>query len=281
MNLAQIDPVALSIGSLQLRWYGLMYLAGFGLGWMLGRWRASRPGSGWTGPDVDDLLTCVMIGIILGGRIGYVLFYDLPVYIHDPMEIMRIWNGGMSFHGGLLGVLGAFWYFARTRGRTFLEVSDFIAPLIPQGLFFGRLGNFINGELWGKVSDAPWAVVFPGAGPLPRHPSQLYEAALEGLLLFIMLWVFSLKPRKVGAVSGLFALGYGVFRFAVEFVRMPDVQLGYLAFGWLTMGQLLCVPLILAGAWLLCRKAPVLAPRMSQAEHKDAPRNKQPKGRKK
>ena len=281
MNLAQIDPVALSIGSLQLRWYGLMYLAGFGLGWMLGRWRASRPGSGWTGPDVDDLLTCVMIGIILGGRIGYVLFYDLPVYIHDPMEIMRIWNGGMSFHGGLLGVLGAFWYFARTRGRTFLEVSDFIAPLIPQGLFFGRLGNFINGELWGKGSDAPWAVVFPGAWPLPRHPSQLYEAALEGLLLFIMLWVFSLKPRKVGAVSGLFALGSGVFRFAVEFVRMPDVQLGYLAFGWLTMGQLLCVPLIMAGAWLLCRKAPVLAPRMPQPEHKDAPRNKQPKGRKK
>ena len=281
MNLAQIDPVALSIGSLQLRWYGLMYLAGFGLGWLLGRWRASRPGSGWTGPDVDDLLTCVMIGIILGGRLGYVLFYDLPVYINDPMEIVRIWNGGMSFHGGLLGVLGAFWYFARTRGRTFLEVSDFIAPLIPQGLFFGRLGNFINGELWGKVSDAPWAVVFPGAGPLPRHPSQLYEAALEGLLLFIMLWVFSLKPRKVGAISGLFALGYGVFRFAVEFVRMPDVQLGYLAFGWLTMGQLLCVPLILAGAWLLCRKAPVLAPHMPQAEHKDTPRNKQPKGRKK
>ena len=281
MNLAQIDPVALSIGSLQLRWYGLMYLAGFGLGWLLGRWRASRPGSGWTGPDVDDLLTCVMIGIILGGRLGYVLFYDLPVYINDPMEIVRIWNGGMSFHGGLLGVLGAFWYFARTRGRTFLEVSDFIAPLIPQGLFFGRLGNFINGELWGKVSDVPWAVVFPGAGPLPRHPSQLYEGALEGLLLFIMVWVFSLKPRKTGAVSGLFALGYAVFRFAVEFVRMPDVQLGYLAFGWLTMGQLLCVPLVLAGAWLLCRKAPVLAPHMPLVEPKAGPRNKQPKGRKK
>jgi len=178
-------------------------------------------------------------------------------------------------------VLSAFWYFALTRGRTFLEVSDFIAPLIPQGLFFGRLGNFINGELWGKVSDVPWAVVFPGAGPLPRHPSQLYEGALEGLLLFIMVWVFSLKPRKTGAVSGLFALGYAVFRFAVEFVRMPDVQLGYLAFGWLTMGQLLCVPLILAGAWLLCRKAPVLAPHMPQAEHKNTPRNKQPKGRKK
>ena len=286
MNLAQIDPVALSIGSLQLRWYGLMYLAGFGLGWMLGRWRASRPGSGWTGPDVDDLLTCVMIGIILGGRIGYVLFYDLPVYISDPMEILRIWNGGMSFHGGLLGVLGAFWYFARSRGRSFLEVSDFIAPLVPQGLFFGRLGNFINGELWGKVSDVPWAIVFPGAGPNPRHPSQLYEAALEGLLLFIMVWIFSSKPRKTGAVSGLFALGYGIFRFAVEFVRMPDVQLGYLAFGWLTIGQLLCVPLILAGLWLLCRKAPVLAPHVPPVENKARPgvkssSGKSSKGRKK
>ena len=279
MNLAQIDPVALSIGSLQLRWYGLMYLAGFGLGWMLGRWRASRPGSGWTGPDVDDLLTCVMIGIILGGRLGYVLFYDLPVYINDPMEIVRIWNGGMSFHGGLLGVLGAFWYFARSRGRSFLEVSDFIAPLVAQGLFFGRLGNFINGELWGKVSDVPWAIVFPGAGPNPRHPSQLYEAALEGLILFFMVWIFSSKPRKTGAVSGLFALGYGIFRFAVEFVRMPDVQLGYLAFGWLTMGQLLCVPLILAGLWLLCRKAPVLAPHVPPVENKARPGGKSSSGK--
>ncbi|WP_297671287.1 prolipoprotein diacylglyceryl transferase, partial [uncultured Desulfovibrio sp.] len=256
MNLPHIDPVAFSIGNLQLRWYGLMYLAGFALGWVLGRRRAARPGSGWTPPDVDDLLTCVMIGIIIGGRLGYVLFYDLPVYIADPMEILRIWNGGMSFHGGLLGVLAAFWYFAHARGRSFLEVSDFIAPLIPQGLFFGRLGNFINGELWGKVSDLPWAVVFPGGGPAPRHPSQLYEALLEGLALFMLVWIFSAKERKVGAVSGLFAVGYAVFRFAVEFVRVPDAQLGYLAFGWLTMGQLLCVPLFLAGLWLLCRKAP-------------------------
>lgn len=155
MTMPHIDPVAISIGSLQLRWYGLMYLIGFAVGWGLGRWRASRPGSGWRPADVDDLLTCVMLGIILGGRLGYVLFYDLPVYIHDPVEILRIWNGGMSFHGGLLGVLGAFWYFARSRKKSFLEVSDFVAPLVPQGLFFGRLGNFINGELWGKVSDAP------------------------------------------------------------------------------------------------------------------------------
>ena len=260
MTLPHIDPVALSFGNLQLRWYGLMYLAGFGLGWWLGRWRASRPNSGWRAADVDDLLTCVMIGIILGGRLGYVLFYDLPIYLSDPMEILRIWNGGMSFHGGLLGVLGAFWYFAHTRHRSFLDISDLVAPLVPPGLFFGRLGNYINGELWGKVTDSPWGVVFPGGGPYPRHPSQLYEALLEGLVLFTVVWIYSLKPRKRGAVSGLFALGYGVFRFTVEFVRVPDAQLGYLAFGWLTMGQLLCLPLIAVGLWLLCRQAPIMQP---------------------
>ncbi|ATD82003.1 MULTISPECIES: prolipoprotein diacylglyceryl transferase [Desulfovibrio] len=277
MMLPYIDPVAFSIGNLQLRWYGLMYLAGFGLGWWLGRWRASRPGSDWRATDVDDLLTCVMIGIILGGRLGYVLFYDLPVYISDPMEILRIWNGGMSFHGGLLGVLGAFWYFARTRHRSFLDISDFVAPLVPQGLFFGRLGNYINGELWGKVTAGPWGVVFPGAGSLPRHPSQLYEALLEGLVLFALVWIYSLKPRKRGAVSGLFALGYGLFRFIVEFVRVPDAQLGYLAFGWLTMGQVLCLPLMAVGLWLLCRQAPV----MQQGMHVvlDRPGTKKPDGR--
>lgn len=259
MLLPTIDPVALSIGSLQLRWYGLMYLAGFALGWILGRWRAGRPGSGWSPSDVDDLLTCVMIGIILGGRLGYVLFYDLPAYLHDPLEILRLWNGGMSFHGGLLGVLAAFWYFARTRHRSFLEVSDVVAPLIPQGLFFGRLGNFINGELWGKVSDLPWAVVFPSGGPLPRHPSQLYEALLEGVVLFCLVWTYAAKRRKPGAVSGCFAVGYAVFRCAVEFVRVPDAHLGYLAFGWLTMGQVLCVPLLLVGLWLLWRHIPETA----------------------
>ncbi|WP_291301921.1 prolipoprotein diacylglyceryl transferase [Desulfovibrio sp. MES5] len=260
MTLPHIDPVALSFGNLQLRWYGLMYLAGFGLGWWLGRWRASRPNSGWRASDVDDLLTCVMIGIILGGRLGYVLFYDLPVYLSDPMEILRIWNGGMSFHGGLLGVLGAFWYFAHTRHRSFLDISDLVAPLVPPGLFFGRLGNYINGELWGKVTDSPWGVVFPSGGPYPRHPSQLYEALLEGLTLFTIVWIYSLKPRKRGTVSGLFAMGYGVFRFTVEFVRVPDAQLGYLAFGWLTMGQLLCLPLIVVGLWLFCRQAPITQP---------------------
>ena len=259
MNMPAIDPVALSIGPLQLRWYGLMYLFAFAGGWLLARWRASRPGSGWNARDVDDLLTFVMLGVILGARLGYVLFYDLPAYVQDPLEVLRLWNGGMSFHGGLLGVVAAFWYFSRTRHRPFLNVADFIAPLVPQVLFFGRMGNFINGELWGKPTDLPWGMVFPGAGPWPRHPSQLYEGLLEGLVLFVVLWIFASRPRKAGAVSGLFALLYGLFRFAVEFVRVPDVQLGYLAFGWLTMGQVLCLPLILVGLWLLCRKAPAPA----------------------
>jgi phosphatidylglycerol:prolipoprotein diacylglycerol transferase len=254
MSFFPVDPVAFSIGPLQMRWYGLMYLAGFAAGWWLGRRRAARSGGAWSPAYVDDLLTCAMLGVILGGRLGYALFYDLAVYIRDPMEILRIWNGGMSFHGGLLGVLGAFLYFANSRGKSFWEVADFAAPLVPPGLFFGRVGNFINGELWGKVSDVPWAVVFPGAGALPRHPSQIYEALLEGIALFIALWVYSSKPRKTGAVAGLFAAGYGTARFLVEFVRMPDAQLGYLAFGWLTMGQALCLPLLLLGVWLLCRK---------------------------
>ena len=253
MTFPHIDPIAFSIGSLHLRWYGLMYLFAFVGGWLLGRLRASRPDSGWRAQDVDDLLTFVMLGVILGARLGYVLFYDLAEYIRDPLEIFRVWNGGMSFHGGLLGVVGAFWYFSRTRKKPFLDVADFIAPLVPQGLFFGRLGNFINGELWGKPSDLPWAMIFPSGGPWPRHPSQLYEALLEGVVLFVVLWLFSARKRRPGAVAGLFALLYGIFRFAVEFVRVPDVQLGYLAFGWLTMGQVLCLPLIAVGGWLLWR----------------------------
>lgn len=260
-----IDPVAFTVGPLEFRWYGIMYMLAFVAGWGLGRWRVSRPGSGWTAEAMDDLLTWVMLGVIVGGRLGYVLFYDLPSYLHDPVEIFRIWNGGMSFHGGLLGVLAAFWWYARKSGRTFLAVSDFIAPLVPPGLFFGRMGNFINGELWGNVSSLPWAMIFPHAGPAPRHPSQLYEAALEGVVLFLLVWLFSSKRRPEGAVSGLFALGYGVFRFAVEFVRTPDANLGYLAFGWLTMGQLLCLPLMAVGLWLLLRNGTAPLPVAAQA----------------
>ncbi len=251
MVLPHIDPVAFSIGSLEFRWYGIMYMLAFGSAWLLGRWRASRPGSTWTGQQFDDALTYGMFGVILGGRLGFVLFYDLPNYIADPTEIFRIWNGGMSFHGGLLGVLAALYLYARHNGRTFWDVMDFVAPLVPPGLFFGRIGNFINGELWGKITDSALGVVFPHAGALPRHPSQLYEAFFEGLILFVAVWIFSAKKRRTGAVAGLFALGYGLARFGVEFVRMPDAHLGYLAFNWLTMGQVLSLPLILIGLWLL------------------------------
>lgn len=256
MIVHHIDPVALRIGSFELHWYGLMYLIGFAVGWALARWRASRPGSAWSGVQVDDLLTQVMLGVIIGGRLGYVCFYDPALYLADPLEIFKLWHGGMSFHGGLLGALAAFWIFARNHHKSFWQVSDFVAPLVPQAIMWGRLGNFINGELWGKVSHAPWAMLFPGAGPEPRHPSQLYEALLEGLLLFIIVWIYSGKQRKPGSVSGLFAVGYALARMAVEFVRVPDSHIGYLAFGWLTMGQLLCLPVFLTGLYLLWRPHP-------------------------
>jgi len=252
MTYPQIDPVALSLGPLQIHWYGLMYLFGFAAVWILGRKRAAR--HGWEYVQLEDILFYGAIGVIVGGRLGYALFYDLAANLDNPLNLLKIWQGGMSFHGGLLGVLVAFWCFSKKTGKTFFEISDFIAPMVPLGLLFGRLGNFINGELWGRVSDVPWAMVFPGAGPLPRHPSQLYEALLEGAVLFIILWLFSSKPKPLGAISGLFLIGYGGFRFMVEFVRIPDPQYGYLAFGWLTMGQVLCLPMIILGV-ILMRKA--------------------------
>lgn len=249
MNYPLIDPVALNLGPLQIYWYGLMYLFGFVAAWGLARMRASS--HGWQHNEIDDLLFYGALGVIIGGRLGYALFYDLAANLDNPINVLKIWQGGMSFHGGLIGVLVAFWWFARKTGKEFFQVSDFIAPMVPLGLFAGRIGNFINGELWGRVSDVPWAMVFPGGGPLPRHPSQLYQAMLEGLLLFILLWWFSSKPRPRMAVSGLFLTGYGVFRFLVEFVRVPDPQYGYLAFDWFTMGQLLCLPMIIAGSVML------------------------------
>ncbi|MCL4315942.1 MAG: prolipoprotein diacylglyceryl transferase [Gammaproteobacteria bacterium] len=246
-----IGPIAFHIGSCVRRWYGLMYLLGFACVWWLGSRRAARPGAPVTKAQVLDLVSYGALGAILGGRLGYILFYDLPGYLAAPLNVFKLWQGGMSFHGGLIGVLVAMWLYARHAKKGFFEISDFIAPLVPLGLAAGRAGNFINGELWGKVSDVPWAMVFPGGGPLARHPSQLYQALLEGLLLFIILWIYSSRPRPVMAVSAVFLIFYGLFRFLVEFVRVPDEQLGYLALDWLTMGQVLSLPMFLAGLALL------------------------------
>lgn len=246
-----IDPVALDLGFLQIHWYGLMYLVGIGGAWFLASRRLNAFDPTWSKEKLSDLVFWVAMGVILGGRLGYVLFYDLPAYIANPLLILEVWKGGMSFHGGLIGVMLATLWFARRNGKSFFELMDFIAPLVPIGLGAGRIGNFINAELWGKVTDVPWAMVFPTGGPEPRHPSQLYQFALEGVALFVILWVYSRKPRPTMAVSGLFAVCYGIFRFIVEFVRVPDAQLGYLAWGWLTMGQVLCVPMVLAGLGLM------------------------------
>ena len=260
-----LDPIAVAIGPLRVHWYGLMYLAGFACSWGLGRWRAARPGSGWTADMVDDLIFYCVIGVIAGGRLGYMLFYGFDQILANPLNLFKVWEGGMSFHGGLLGVIVAMALFARRQGLRFFQVADFIVPLVPTGLLFGRIGNFINGELWGHRTDLPWGVQLPcaqfpgqcadqGADALLSpavHPSQLYEAGLEGLVLFLILWTYSSRPRPTMAVSGLFLLLYGCFRFLIEFVRTPDAQLGYLAFGWLTMGQLLSIPMILFGALFL------------------------------
>lgn len=247
----EIDPVALSIGPLKIHWYGLMYLLGFLAFWWLGRIRARRADTVASPEDIGDMLFYGMLGVVLGGRIGYILFYNLGRFLDDPLMFFRVWEGGMSFHGGLLGSIVAIWFFQRKKGWGFWRTMDFGAPLVAPGLFFGRIGNFINGELWGRVTDFPIGMVFPGAGPLPRHPSQLYEAALEGAVLFVLLWVYSSKPRPVGSVSGLFLILYGVFRFFVEFFRLPDEHIGYLAFGWLTMGHVLTLPMIVAGVALM------------------------------
>lgn len=245
----EIDPVAVSLGPLKVHWYGLMYLIGFLAAWGLGRYRAKK--MGWTAEQLDDVIFYAALGVVLGGRIGYVLFYNFHEFISEPIILFKVWQGGMSFHGGLIGVLLAMLFFGKKYNYSFFTVTDFIAPLVPIGLGAGRIGNFINGELWGKPTDFVFGMVVPKLGEVARHPSSLYEAILEGVALFFIVWIYSNKPRPTRAVSGLFLIGYGVFRFAVEFVRMPDVQLGYLALGWLTMGQLLTLPMLLLGTFLL------------------------------
>jgi phosphatidylglycerol:prolipoprotein diacylglycerol transferase len=252
-----IDPVAFSIGPLAVRWYGLMYLAGFGMAWWLGTRRIDRGMAPVTRQVFDDMVFAAVIGVILGGRLGYILFYKPAEYFAHPAKIFAVWEGGMSFHGGLLGVMLAMAFICWRQKINYLRLMDFVAPICPLGLAAGRMGNFINGELWGRVTDLPWGMVFRGAGSAPRHPSQLYEFALEGLLLFALLWWFSSKPRPTGQVSGLFLLGYGGFRFLAEFAREPDSFLGFLALG-LTMGQWLCLPMIAGGIGLIAwsRRSP-------------------------
>lgn len=254
LTFPQIDPVAFSIGPLRVHWYGLMYLVAFGLAWWLGRWRAKQAGSGWNNDQVSDLVFYGALGAVLGGRVGYTLFYGWEWLIADPLYLFRVWEGGMSFHGGFFGVVLALWLYARRARRSFWAVTDFVAPLAPLGLGAGRIGNFINGELWGRTTDLPWAMAFPSGGEVGRHPSQLYEATLEGGVLFIVLWWYTRTPRPAAAASGLFLVGYGVFRFAVEFAREPDAHMGFIALDWMTMGQLLSLPMVFVGvgifAWI-------------------------------
>jgi phosphatidylglycerol:prolipoprotein diacylglycerol transferase len=250
-----IDPVIFQIGPFAIRWYALAYIAGLVLGWQFMRWLVQRPGWQLTPADLEDLLLYITLGVVLGGRFGYVLFYRPGFYLANPLEALAVWEGGMSFHGGLLGVVAAIFLFSRRRGVPLFEVSDAVAAAVPIGLFFGRIANFINGELFGRASDVPWAMIFPHGGPAPRHPSQLYEAGLEGLVLFLVLLVFALPPRNPetrGRITGLFLLGYGLARSFVELFREPDAHLGFLA-GSLTMGQLLSLPMVLLGLFLIFR----------------------------
>ena len=248
----QFDPVALQLGPFAIHWYGLMYLLAFGLVLGLGRWRIKhQPWTGWTNKMLDDALFYGVLGVILGGRLGYILFYKPGDFLAHPLDILKVWEGGMSFHGGFLGVILAMALFARSRKLRWLSVTDFIAPLVPLGLAAGRLGNFINGELWGRPTDLPWGMVFPQAADgIARHPSQLYQFAGEGLLLFAIVWLFALKPRAVGAVSAVFLIGYGALRFLAEFTREPDSFLGLVGLG-LSMGQWLSLPMIVVGIWML------------------------------
>ncbi len=249
-----INPVALKLGPLTLYWYGIMYLVGFlGAYWVCYRKR-NLANPVWKTDDIIDLFFYGAMGVIFGGTWGYLLFYEPQVFLKDPLRALRFWEAGRSFHGGLIGVLCAMFVYGHLHQRGFLAITDFIAPAIPVGLATGRLGNFMNGELWGRVTDVSWGMVFPHAGELPRHPSQLYELGLEGILLFVLLLWYSRKPRKVGAVSGLFLVGYGVLRFGVEFFREPDLNQGYVMLDWVTKGQLLSIPMIAIGLIILLRR---------------------------
>lgn len=266
MKFPDIDPIALQLGPVAIHWYALAYVVGILIGYYYVTWIDGRqPKRFFSEKAQDDLIFYAVLGVLLGGRIGYILFYNLPFFLDHPLEALKIWQGGMSFHGGLLGVLLAYWLFARKYQLSWMHIMDYLAIAAPIGLFFGRLANFINGELYGRVTASSWGMVFPNGGPLPRHPSQLYEAGLEGLVLFIILFVVATCTRAlqyVGLLGGLFLAGYGIARFIIEFFREPDQQIGFLAFG-ATMGQLLCLPMIALGLWLVltAKKRPYVATR--------------------
>jgi phosphatidylglycerol:prolipoprotein diacylglycerol transferase len=246
-----IDPVLFHLGPLSVHWYGVMYLFAFASAWGLARWRVAHYHLPWLPEQISDLIFYGALGVVVGGRLGYMLFYQSAGLIAHPLSLFYVWQGGMSFHGGLLGVALAIFIFSKKNKKSFFEVTDFVSPLVPIGLAFGRLGNFINGELWGRVTDVPWAFVFPHVDSYPRHPSQLYEFLTEGVLLFIALWLYARKTRPPKALSGMFLLLYGIFRFSVEFFREPDVGLNFVAFDWMTMGQVLSFPMILIGLLMM------------------------------
>lgn len=246
-----LSPIAFSLGSfITVHWYGLMYVIAFFCGWALARYFTTLPHIKFTKENVEDLFTYIILGVLLGGRLGYVLFYDISYYLANPLDIIKIWQGGMSFHGGFLGVLFALLIWSKKHHCSYIALTDFIAPCVPIGLFFGRIGNFINGELWGKEATVSWAVIFPTGGSQPRHPSQLYEAGLEGLALFLILFFLAKKDTPRGVISAVFCIGYALARSFVEFYRVPDPQYGYFL-GFITMGQILCIPMILTGIILL------------------------------
>jgi phosphatidylglycerol:prolipoprotein diacylglycerol transferase len=253
-----IDPVAIKLGPIAIHWYGLAYLTGIGLGWWLLRRAADRSGSLWSRDDVADVVFFAAIGAVLGGRIGYALFYNFSDYLANPLSLLAVWRGGMSFHGGVIGFMIAIALFARARGRPFLAVTDFVLPVVPIGLFFGRIANFVNQELWGAPTTLPWGVVFthPAAGGVARHPSQIYEALLEGVVLFFILRFVAARSTRTGAVSATFLLAYGIMRAGIEFVREPDQHIGYLAFGWVTMGQILSLPMLIGGLLIFVLAGP-------------------------
>ncbi len=246
----EINPIAFSLGPLQVHWYGLMYLIGFLGAWLLACWRTQHYKLNWNTDLISDLIFYAALGVIIGGRLGYMLFYNFAEFIHQPWILVQIWQGGMSFHGGLLGVIAAIWFFSWRFKKPFWEVGDFVVPLVPLGLAAGRIGNFINGELWGRVTDVPWAMIYPHVDNQPRHPSQLYEFGLEGIGLFIVVWWYAAKPRPQGRVAAVFLIGYSMCRLIAECFRQPDTQMGYFVFGWLTMGQILSIPMLLLGLWL-------------------------------